>query len=230
MKDPVALAWSGRIGEARVAALEQIRSDDPLIVRQALESFAVLGNEHGVRADAELDDALAFVSRQLPLESKALDAAAALDSAVLDDVIEKALREGRHGWALLRHVGDRPSLRFARALAEGWAAIPDDLRDLALLTSRVLPVATAREAASWGERALKHVNDPIPENRAAAFAAIEIWAPAGAVAACERGLEDESAEVRIAAARALKTLSLSRLRELADGENASPEVWEVLGS
>lgn len=208
MKDPVALAWSGRIAEARDAALEQASPEDVYLAGQSLEALATLGEQHGVRADPQLDAALVAASAEPELSRKALEAAAALDSNALDDVVEDALRAGRHDWSLIRHVGIRPSLRFARALAEGWEEIGDELLDLALLTTRVLPVATREEAAEWGARALASVSHPVPEVRAAAFDAVAVWAPDGAAQACEQGLNDEDRNVREAAARALRWIAL----------------------
>lgn len=203
MTDPVALAWSGRIAEAREAALAQASPIDPFLAGQSLEALAILGEHHGVRSNPELDAVLAEAVSEPALVRKAIEAAAALDSTALDDFVDGALRDGRHVWSLFRHVGIRPSLRFARALAHGWNAIPRELLDIALLTTRTLPVATKEEAAEWGARALRHVGHALPEVREAAFEAVAIWASEGAVEACERGLEDEAREVREAAARAL---------------------------
>lgn len=207
MRDPVALAWSGRIAEARDAALEQVSPDDVYLAGQSLEALATLGELHGLRADAQLDAALVAAAAKPELWRKALEAAAALDSNALDDVVETALREGRHDWSLIRHVGVRPSLRFARALAEGWEAIGDELLDQALLTTRVLPVANREEAAEWGARALDRVEHPVPEVRVAAFDAVAAWAPEGAAQACEKGLDDIDRNVREAAARALRWIA-----------------------
>lgn len=206
MKDPVALAWSGRIQEALSAALKQMHSEESELANQALEAISILGSEYQLRSNPEIDSALVSASQRKELERKLLEAAAAVDSASLDDKIEHLLEHGPQTWPLLRHVGERPSLRFARSLSAGWAQIPDSLQDLALLTSCVLPVANPQEAQDFGEKALAARRSSKASVRAASFFAIGIWQPSGSLEALKEGLDDEEHEVREAAKEALERL------------------------
>jgi len=212
MKDPVALAYSGRVDEARGLALDQARSDDPFLVRQGLEALAVLGQQHGVRADAELDAVLVAAAQQDGATARAaLQAAAALASRAVEDSVASGLSEGRAAWEILRYAGELPSHRLARALATGWRALPDTLRDEALLVSCVMPAADRLEAGEWGARALAAVRDASPEVRAAALQAVAAWRPDDGAAACSEALEDDDAAVRRAAVDALARLDAKLL-------------------
>lgn len=230
MRDPVALAWSGRTAEARALARAQAHGDDPFLAAQGLEALAVLGREHGVRADAGLE---ALLVRQAlaggAVGRKAFDAAMGLEARALEGVAAQLLRRGEARWEVLRYAGELPSLDLARALADGWAALPPRLRDEALLTSCAMPCATPEEAAGWGRRALDLVDDADEAVRLAALTAVRVWRPAAAARACARGLDDPNPLVRREAARALSQVDPARLLEEARSRgDACPEVLAAL--
>lgn len=212
MRDAVALAWSGRIAEAKEAAIEQASDVDPFVVGQGLEALATLGQQHDVVTDAQLDALLArAVTLEEPVSRRAYEAASALGSRAVETAACRQLEEKGATWAVLRYVGEWPSLALARALAAGWALVSDRLRDEALLTSRVLPVASREENDAWGQRAIASAGDRSEEVRLAAFQALWAWRPAVAAEACSRALEDDVQAVREAAALALAVIDVDRL-------------------
>ncbi len=218
MRDPVALAWSGRIPEARALALEQAESGDALVVPQGLEALGVLGREHGVRADARMERLLVTRAEdESGVARRAFEAAMGLESRALEGLSARLLAQGEARWEVLRYAGELPSLVLARALAQGWRAVPDELQDEALLTACAMPAANRDECAGWGERALAQTQSARESVRVAAFTAVRIWAYAPAAARCTEALEDESPAVRREAARAL-----AAIRAALDGEQAKP--------
>lgn len=226
MRDAVALAWSGRIAEAKEAAVEQASDADPFVVGQGLEALTTLGQQYGVVTDSQLDALLArAVALEEPVSRRAYEAAAALGSrAVEAAACERLAKEGAT-WAVLRYVGEWPSLSLARALAAGWTLVEDRLRDEALLTSRVLPVANREENDAWGARAMAYASDRSEDVRVAAFQALWSWRPGAAADVCARALEDEVQAVREAAAQALAVIDVERLIVRAlELEDEFPEV------
>jgi hypothetical protein len=225
MKDPVALAYSGRLDEARAAAIAQASSDESFLVAQGLEALAVLGQQHGVRADATLDAILLQHARgPASLARKAYEAAMALGSRVLESLAAQRLASGDIIWEVLRYAGEWPSHELGAALATGWDRLPSRLRDEALLTTCVMPVANPDEARAWGERALKAARDPAEEVRLAGFVALRAWIPEETADACARALTDESPGVRQLAAQILGSIDFKRLaREVEELGDASPE-------
>lgn len=217
MRDPVALAYSGRVSEAHEAAIEQAAEDDSFTVAQALEALAVLGAQHGVRSSSLTDERLlqAATSSEPSLVRRAFDAAAALGTGVLEAVAVERLKQADATWDVLRYAAECPTLETGRALAAGWGSLASRLRDQALLTSRAMPVANREENDAWGERVLAHVDDPSEDVRSAAFEALKVWQPAKGAVACSQALEDEAASVRTAAAQALALLELELLVERA---------------
>lgn len=217
MKDPVALAYSGRIPEARAAAVAQARSDDAFLVGQGLEALTVLGQQHGVRADDELDSLLA--AREADggaIARRAFEAAAALGSRALEEAAARRLAGGEATWNVLRYVGEWPSWELGRALAEGWDRLPPQLVDEALLTSCVLPVRSQEECVAWGRRVLAKVAETNEDVRVAALDAVAIWRPREAAEPCVEALCDRSVRVRMAAARALAAADPDRLLAIDD--------------
>lgn len=211
MKDPVALAYSGRLDEARAAALEQARRDDPFLAAQGLEALAVLGQQHGIRADESI--AAVLVTRAGEpgaVGRKAFEAATALGVRAFDRLAAQRFRAGSAAWEVLRYAGEWPSHEVARALAAGWAGLPDGLLDEALLTSCVQPAADRAEVVAWGNRALAALGHRSEEVRRAAVAAVMTWRPVTVDEALEPLREDESELVRRAAERALEQLARER--------------------
>jgi hypothetical protein len=230
MKDPVALAYSGRVPEARAAALTQASSDDAYVAAQGLEALAVLGQQHDVRTTAQLDALLLRCADSEPsVARKAFEAARSLGSLVLEPLAARRLGSGAVTWESLRYAGEWPSLGLARALAQGWDQIPRRLIDEALLTSCVMPVADREEARAWGERALSLTRDQSEEVRLAAFTALQSWLPEGTATACARALVDDSPLIRKRAAELLGVVDPQQLELLVEelGESA-PEAQEVL--
>ncbi len=212
MRDPVALAWSGRIPEARALAVEQAESADPLLAGQGLEALGVLGREHGVRADERIERLLIDRAREEgPLARRAFEAAMELDSRALEPLVTELFRRGRSRWEVLRYAGELPSYGIARALAEGWGSIPGDLRDEALLTSCAMPAANPAECDDWGAKALLATSDPRESVRVAAFTALRVWAYVPAGEACAAAMMDESPAVRREVERALAEIDADRL-------------------
>lgn len=213
MRDPVALAYSGRVAEAHEAAIEQAAAEDPFVVAQALEALAVLGGQYGVRATASVDERLRLSSGSSDesVVRRAFDAAAALGSAALEGVARKRLESGDATWDVLRYAAQCPSLEIGRSLARGWEAICVRLRDEALLTSRVMPVASREENDAWARRTLAHVDDASEDVRVAAFEAVKVWRPKAGADACSKALEDDVSSVRLAAAQALAALDVALL-------------------
>jgi hypothetical protein len=211
MTDPVALAYSGRLEEARAAALVQARSDDPFLAAQGLEALAVLGQQHGVRADEPMTALLVQrAADEWVLARKAFEAATALGVREFDRLAAQRLASGGAGWEVLRYAGEWPSQEVAEGLAAGWALIPERLLDEALLTACVQPAATRREAEAWGARAVAALRHASEDVRRAAVTAVLAWRPADALTALEPLREDESESVRSAAGQALETLERER--------------------
>jgi len=216
MKDPVALAYSGRIPEALAAAVEQASSDDDFLVAQGLEALAVLGQQHGVRTNAAIDALLVrLTSASSTLSRKAFDAAMSVGSRVLEDVAVQRLESGAASWEVMRYAGEWPSHRLGRALLAGWARVPERLRDEALLTCCVMPVSNAEEAAEFGQLAIDASRDGSNEIRVAAFRALRWWAPLQTADICARALRDRVEAVRRSAADTLAFLEPQRLIDLA---------------
>lgn len=213
MRDPVALAYSGRLVEAHEAAIEQAAGDDPFVVAQALEALAVLGGQYGVRSTPPVDERLRVSANSADetVVRRAFDAAAALGSAALEDAAGRRLEAGDASWDVLRYAAQCPTLELGRSLARGWEALPSRLRDEALLTSRVMPVSSEEENDAWARRALERVGDASENVRVAAFEALKVWRPKGGAAACSRALEDDASSVRVAAAQALAVLDVQLL-------------------
>ncbi len=225
MKDPVALAYSGRIDEAREAAFQQASSNDDFLVRQGLEALAVLGQQHGVRTNVLIDALLRRRATESPtISRKAFDAAMSIGSRALEEEAARRLEEGATTWEVLRYTGEWPSLRLARALRARWDDIPERLRDEALLTLSSMPAASEEEARECGRLAIDGSRHPSADIRIAAFTALRYWVPLETADLCARALRDESKGVRTAAAQLLAELDPDRLIELAQelGEE-SPE-------
>jgi hypothetical protein len=200
MKDPVALAYSGRIAEATDAALAQASSSDDFLVRQGLEALAVLGQQHGVRTNAAIDSLLVQRSRDdAAIARKAFEAAMGVGSRALEEAAVQLLAEGRATWEVLRYVGEWPSHALGRALVAGWEQLPRRLVDQALLTSCAMPVANPAEARELG-----------------VLAALKWWAPEETPDICAQSLTDDSPAIRQGAADLLATLDPSRLVELSE--------------
>lgn len=206
MRDPVALAYSGRIDEAWRLACAQAASDEPFLAAQGLEALSVLGQQHGVRADAEAERLLVEHARG-PLSRKAFEAAAGLESRVLEPLAVARLGAGEATWEVLRYASELPSHALAMALAQGWEALPERLLDEALLTSCAMPVTDAHEVDAWGERALMALSDRSADVRLAALRAVEMWQPADAYETCAALVEDPDERVRALAERVLEKLS-----------------------
>lgn len=213
MTDPVALAYSGRVEEAREAALAQSSSDDPYLREQALEALAVLGQQHGVAPDAAMEAVLVASSGEHLRRS--LEAATALGSRALDPLVEERLRAGAATWEMLRHVEELPTLALGRALAAGWDRLPPSLLDEAVLATGAVPVSSREEAIAWGTRVLAAAAHRSEHVRIAALRALALWQPEGTADACARALEVDSPELRLEAARTLAMVDLPRLAELA---------------
>jgi hypothetical protein len=207
-QDPVALAWSGRVQEAYELACRQAAGLDPFEASQALEAFSVLGSQHRVRADDRVRRLLLDKADDAPsLARRAFDAAMAMDERALAPIAARLIASGRARWELLRYAGELPSQELAEALARGWDAIPEDLRDEALLTSCAMPCASAAENAAWGKRALACLGDGRESVRAASLVAMRVWAYVEGIEACRKALEDDSPDVRAEAGRTLAHLS-----------------------
>jgi hypothetical protein len=216
MKDPVALAYSGRIPEAIDAALAQASSDDDFLVAQALEALAVLGQQHGLRTNAALDRILVQRSGESPsIARKAFEAAMGVGSSALEPVAAHRLEAGQATWDVLRYAGEWPSHRLGRALLAGWERLPRQLLDEALLTSCAMPVANPEEAREFGRRAMDAARERDEELRAAGFVALKWWIPLETADICAQSLTDDSQAIRQAAAELLATLDPERLIELA---------------
>jgi hypothetical protein len=226
MRDPVALAWSGRIDEAKALACEQAGSKDSMLAAQGLEALAVLGSEHGLTASEEIDRLLVSGAKGSEAASRrAFEAAMALGSRAVEPLVCERLGSGDVRWELLRYTGEMPSQALAKALAEGWSSMPGRYLDEALLTSCVLPCATPAEAVQWGARAIACAADRSESVRVASMRAIRSWAPAGADHICAAALDDESDDVRREAARTLAWLHPDAL--LQQAEERGPECVEV---
>jgi hypothetical protein len=233
MKDPVALAYSGRIPEARQAAMEQAGSDDEFLVVQGLEALAVLGQQHGVSANAAIDELLARrATESLSVSRKAFDAATSVGSRALEEEAAKRLESGRGSWEVLRYAGEWPSHRLARALFTGWSQLPDRLRDEALLTIAVMPAANPDEAREYGLLAIEGTRSAEESIRAAAFVALKWWVPLETADLCARALNDEVPGIRTAAAELLSSLEPQRLVDLAEElpENAEVQAAKKLAA
>lgn len=225
MKDPVALAYSGRIPEAREAAVAQASSDEPFLVREGLEALAVLGQQHGVRTNAAIDELLARRAEEPSFSRKAFEAATSLGSRALEESAARRLTEGEASWEVLRYAGEWPSDRLGAALRAGFPTIPEGLKDEAFLTSCAMPVCSPEEAREFGRLAIEGTRDPSEEVRRAAFTALRCWAPTETASLCARALTDPSAPVRKIAAETLAEHEPDRLIELA--EELGPEAVEV---
>lgn len=231
MRDPVALAYSGRVVEAYEAAVEQSASEDAFVVAQALEAFAVLGEQYLMRTTPVVDERLlqSVSAGDEALSRRSFDAASALGSAALENVAVRRLEAGEASWDVLRYAAQCPTLKIGRALASGWEKIPPRLRDEALLTSRVMPVSNADENDAWAERVLASVDDASEDVRAAAFEAIKVWRPNSGAQACARALEDEAEAVRSAAGSALAELDVDLLVvRAAELEESFPDVADAV--
>ncbi len=196
MKDPVALAYSGRIDEAREAAFQQASSEDDFLVRQGLEALAVLGQQHGIRTNAAIDALLRTRATESPtIARKAFDAAMSIGSRALEDEAARRLEQGA-----------------------------ERLQDEALLTLSAMPAASADEARECGRLAVVASRNSSPDIRVAAFTALRFWVPLETADLCARALSDENKGVRTSAAQLLAELDPDRLIELAEelGEE-SPE-------
>lgn len=208
MQDPVALAWSGRVEESFELACQQAAGLDPFEAAQALEAFAVLGSQHGVRANDRVRKLLLEKADDAPsLARRAFDAAMAMNDRVLEPLAARLLSSGRARWDVLRYAGELPSHALAEALARGWDALPPDLRDEALLTSCSMPCANEAENKAWGKRAFACLTDERESVRAAALVAMRTWAFVDGLEACRHALEDDAPEVRSEAARTLAHLT-----------------------
>lgn len=208
MLDPVALAWSGRIDQAFQLACTQAGGDDPYAASQGLEALAVLGSQHGVKADDRVRRIL-LDKAQDPAPSiarRAFEAAMALSERSLEPLAVKLLTSGEARWEVLRYAGELPSHALAGALALGWDRLPATVRDEALLTSCAMPCASAEENEAWGRRALALVRDREESVRAAAFIALRIWAHLPGLEACLEAADDASPAVRAEAERTMAEL------------------------
>lgn len=225
MRDAVALAYSGRIPEARAEATDQASNADEFVAGQGLEALGVLGREHGVRSTPDLDAVLERRAREGgAIARRAFEAAGALESRALESVCAERLAAGDVTWDVLRYAGELPSLRLARALAEGWERLPARMRDEALLVTRVLPVADRAECEAWGRRLVAQAESRDEEVRRATFLALWTWRPDDAGEACARALEDDASAVREAAAQALAVIDLDLLvRRAVELEDRYPE-------
>jgi hypothetical protein len=231
MKDPVALAYSGRIPEARDAAMAQAASDDDFLVAQGLEALSVLGQQHGVRTNARIDALIVQRSQESPrLSRKAFEAAMSTGSRALDAEVVRRIEAGRVSWEVLRYIGEGPSHQLGRALVAGWERIPEDLLDQALLTICSMPVANPDEAREFGRLALQGARHGREEIRAAAFVALKWWIPVETADVCARALTDHAPAIRQGAAELLAELEPQRLIDLAEelGETA-PEAQAFTG-
>lgn len=216
MRDPVALAYSGRLDEARREAAAQVSSDDPFLARQGLEALAVLGQQHGMRSDPDLDALLSKHARANDRTAdRAFEAAAALDSNALESEAILRLTRGEATWFVLRYVGEQPSHRLALALAETWEQVLENHRDQALLTTCVLPAANRAEAQQWGRRAEASLADEREEVRLSALAAMDVWRTEDTPLRAARALADDSPEVRRRAAELLERIAPELLAERA---------------
>jgi len=216
VKDPVALAYSGRIAEATAAAMEQATSEDDFLVAQGLEALAVLGQQHGIRTNTAIDTLLVRRAGESPSVSrKAFDAAMSLGSRSLETAAIQRLESGAASWEVLRYAGEWPSYRLGRALVSAWTKLPDRLRDEALLTACVMPVARPEEAAEFGRLAVEAARDESEETRVAAFRALRWWAPVQTGDLCVRALTDSCEAIRRSAAETLAMFEPQRLIDLA---------------
>jgi hypothetical protein len=229
MKDPVALAYSGRVEEAERAARAQILSDDPLARAGGWEALAVLGREHGLKADATLDTALtAAVRVEGTVGRRALEAAMELGSTAPEAFVVERLNRGSAGWEHLRFAGERPSHGLARGLAGGWKQLDPGLADQALLTAALMPLSGPARA-EWGARALALVDAKAPSVRVAALHCLSVWQYRPGTDACAKALDDLTDEVRAQAAKSL--LSLDVDRAVAEAGARGPvctELWSLL--
>jgi len=215
MKDPVALAWSGRIEEARALACAHAAMDDSLLAAQGYEALAVLGGAHGLRTAADIDALLLrSPAREAPVQRQALAAAAAVESDALRESVAQALRTGTAGWEHLRYAGERPAETLAAALDEGWSLLNAKHIDQALLTACAQPLSTRPQALRWARRTRALAKDPSPSVRVAAFTALGHWRYRPALPDCRNALLDHAEEVGTAAARTLAILSPKQARTL----------------
>jgi hypothetical protein len=229
MKDPVALAYSGRVEEAERAARSQILADDPLSRAGAWEAFAVLGREHGLKTDAALDAVLLDAVRSDgAVGRRALEAAMELGSSAPEAFVVERLNRGSAGWEHLRFAGERPSHGLARGLAGGWKLLDPALADEALLTAAAMPLSGPAKA-EWGARALAFVDAYAPSVRVAALRCLALWSHRPGVEACARALEDDAEDVRAQAAESLLVLDADRaVAEAAARGPACDELWSRL--
>ncbi len=229
MKDPVALAYSGRVDEAEQAARAQVLSDDPLARAGAWESLAVLGRAHGLRTDASLDAALTeAVKVDGVVSRRALEAAMELGSTAPEAFVVERLNRGLVGWEHLRFAGERPSHGLVRGLAAGWKLLDPAFADEALLTAARMPVSGPMRA-EWGARALAFVGDRSPSVRVAALRCLAVWQHGPGVDACAKALDDEADEVRAEAATSLLVLDVERaIAEAAGRGPACDALWSRL--
>ncbi|MFM2152357.1 MAG: hypothetical protein RL199_792 [Pseudomonadota bacterium] len=229
MKDPVALAYSGRIEEAERAARAQILADDPLARAGAWEAFAVLGREHGLKTDASLDTALADAVRtEGAVGRRALEAAMELRSTAPEAFVVERLNRGSAGWEHLRFAGERPSHGLARGLAGGWKLLDPALADEALLTAAAMPLSGPAKA-EWGTRALALVAAPQASVRVAVLRCLAFWGHVPGVDACAKALDDADEAVREQAAVSLLALDGERaVTEAAERGAECVELWSRL--
>lgn len=229
MKDPVALAWSGRVAEAWDVAREQAGRDDAFVAAQGLEALAVLGAEHGYTSEAALDAVLAKAALETSLSRRAFEAAMRLRSRALEPVSTQLLTSGEARWEVLRYAGELPSDGLAKALAEGWDRLPARLRDEALLTACAMPASTKAEREAWGARALRHVGEVEESVRVAAFRALRTFAHKAGAKACAQALDDGSEAVRAEAATTLLALDPKlAIAQAAERGEACVELWSRL--
>jgi len=197
-------------------AVAQAASDDDFLVSQGLEALVALGQQYGVRASARVDAVIVARANDDRSRRRAIEAATALESRAIDDVVCGLLRSGNASWEALRYVAELPGLSVADALAAGWTAIPAKLRDASVLATVALPVRHRADCDAWSERVLSSARDRDDEVRRAAFTALWTWRPDTAAEPCADALEDDSADVRLAAAKALAVIDADLLAERAE--------------
>lgn len=216
MRDPVALAWSGRVADARALACEQAGGADPAVAGQGLEALAVLGSQHGVTADARIDALLLAAAAHPSTARRAFEAAAALQSDVLRPLACARLEEGAAGWEVLRYARERPHPELTRALDTGWSRLAPSLHDEALRTACTLPFAATAARLVFARRARALLAATDTSVQVSALLALQEWRYRPAAPDCRRLLSREEPEVAVAAAHALRSLSRKQAEQVVD--------------
>jgi len=214
MRDPVALAWSGRVQEALPLARAQAADADPSIASQGLEALAVLGSQHQVRSDDALDELLRRAALEPRTMRRAFEAATALGSHALLALSCDRLRAGTAGWEVLRHAGELALPELAEALDAGWERLAPSLRDEAIRTAAALPCGSRQRELAFARRARTLLSETDTSLRTSALVALRRFRYRPAAADCHRLVRDDDSAVAIEAARTLRVLSPSRAKVL----------------